>query len=99
MEFVLFSLVVLYLLPWIAAVARDHERQFLVLAVALLLGWSGIGWLAALAYALHSDPRPSLRREHPALRALDGGARVRRARAGPRLRSARPKRAAPLPRT
>ncbi len=71
MEFVAFSLFVGYLVPWIAAVAREHERHGAILAATLLFGWTGVGWLAALAYALTSDPHP------PApcpLRVIPGGA-------------------------
>jgi hypothetical protein len=69
-EFVAFSVFVGYLVPWIAAVAREHHRHGVILAATLLLGWTGIGWLAALAYALVSDPRP----EAPCpLRLIPGG--------------------------
>jgi hypothetical protein len=46
------ALLVIYLLPWIAAVAGQHPQDQGILAVTLLLGWTGVGWLAALAYAL-----------------------------------------------
>jgi len=56
MEFAAFALFVGYLVPWITAVAREHERQGLLLAANLLLGWTLIGWVAVLAYALMSEP-------------------------------------------
>jgi len=57
-EFVAFAVLVGYLLPWIAAVARQHHRHGPILAVTLLLGWTGFGWLLVLVYALTSDPQP-----------------------------------------
>lgn len=71
-EFFAFALFVGYLMPWIAAVAREHPRHGAILAFTLLLGWTGLGWMAALAYALMSDPHPS--RSRP-LRLIAGGAR------------------------
>jgi hypothetical protein len=70
-EFALFGLFVLYLTPWILAVAREHERQAVILAATLLLGWTGIGWLAILVWAARSDPRMH---PPPRLEALEGGA-------------------------
>lgn len=70
MEFVLFTLFVGYLVPWFTAVAHDHHRHAAILAWTLLLGWTGIGWIAALAYALRSDPHPP---RGPALRVVPGG--------------------------
>ncbi|MEE2665753.1 MAG: superinfection immunity protein [Myxococcota bacterium] len=64
-----FALFVGYLVPWIAAVAREHHRHGAVLAATLLLGWTGLGWLAALLYALTSDPQA----RRP-LRLIAGGA-------------------------
>ncbi len=60
-EFALVALLVVYLVPWIFAVAREHERHAAILAATLLTGWTGVGWLAALWWAVHSDPRPSAR--------------------------------------
>jgi hypothetical protein len=86
-EFVAFALFVGYLIPWIAAVARDHERHGVVLAVSLLLGWTIVGWLGALAYALASDPHPGARRRarrRPPLRLVVGGAAGAETGPGPR---------------
>ena len=59
------ALLVIYLLPWIAAVARQHPQDHGILAVTLLLGWTGVGWLAALAYALaSSSPEPRGASQH-----------------------------------
>lgn len=69
-----FALFVVYLMPWIAAVAREHEHHGAVLAANLLLGWTGIGWLAVLAYALRSVPRSASGLPRPQLRVVPGGA-------------------------
>ena len=67
MEFVLFGIFVVYLVPWLVAMARDHERPGAILAVNLLLGWTAVGWLAALAWAALSPTPAELeeRRERP----------------------------------
>lgn len=40
-----------YLLPIIVAAFRRHPRQRAIVRLNLLLGWTGIGWLYALAWA------------------------------------------------
>mgnify|MGYP002624503354 CR=1 FL=1 len=77
MEFAAFAFFVLYLLPWVAAVAREHERHAAILAANLLVGWTGLGWVA---FAVRSDPAPSrarARRNRPALHVVRGEAAVR----------------------
>ena len=79
-EFAAFAFFVLYLLPWVAAVAREHERHAAILAANLLVGWTGLGWVAVLAFAVRSDPAPSrarARRNRPALHVVRGEAAVR----------------------
>lgn len=51
-ELGLFALLVFYLVPFLVACARDHDFAMGVLAVNVLFGWTGIGWLVALAAAL-----------------------------------------------
>lgn len=41
-----------YLIPTIIAVKRDHASKGGVIAVNILLGWSAIGWIVALVWAL-----------------------------------------------
>lgn len=43
--------IVFYILPFCVAVVRAHHNAGAILAVNLLLGWTGIGWFAALAWA------------------------------------------------
>lgn len=58
-----------YCLPIIVAAYRRHRRRPAIAAVNLLLGWTVVGWLAALAWALRGSRRPVpavLRRGRPA---------------------------------
>ena len=65
MEYLLLTAFVLYLVPWIASIAREHHLHHRVLAANLAVGWTGIGWFAVLAYALKSSPTPPpASREH-----------------------------------
>ena len=43
-----------YWLPSIVAFARGSEGRFAILAVNFLLGWTGLGWIGALVWALVS---------------------------------------------
>jgi hypothetical protein len=56
-ELIPFFLLVFTIAPWILATARDHEHHGAILALTLLFGWTGIGWLAALAWALDAPKR------------------------------------------
>jgi hypothetical protein len=58
MEVALCLLFALYLAPFMVAARNDHERIGGVLAVNLLLGWTGIGWLVALRWARRPAPPP-----------------------------------------
>lgn len=49
-------LALLYFLPTIVAVNRGH-RVGGVLVLNVLFGWTGIGWMALLLWALLSYPR------------------------------------------
>lgn len=65
MEYVLVALLVVYIAPFTVAAGRDHPRARTILALNLTLGWTGIGWLAALAWAWpERDARPRLRVVH-----------------------------------
>jgi hypothetical protein len=52
MDMALMMLAAVYFLPFMIAAGRVPEMMFGVLAVNLLVGWTGIGWLAAMAMAL-----------------------------------------------
>jgi hypothetical protein len=44
-----------YLVPWSIAYARRHDKQVPIFLINLLLGWTLIGWLAALIWAFSAD--------------------------------------------
>jgi hypothetical protein len=48
----LFIVVLLYFLPSIVASKRDHPQLVAIIALNVLLGWTLIGWVAALVWAL-----------------------------------------------
>jgi len=41
-----------YFLPTIVAVARGHHNAFAIFLLNLLLGWTGLGWIFALVWAV-----------------------------------------------
>ena len=47
-------LIVLYFLPGINAFQRNHKDRTAILALNILLGWSGLGWIIALVSSLKS---------------------------------------------
>ena len=53
---VLFSLA-LYALPYLIARHRRHFNQTAIGLVTLFLGWTTLGWIAALIWAV-TDPEP-----------------------------------------
>jgi hypothetical protein len=46
---------VMYFIPSIVALARNKRDTFLIFLLNLFLGWSIIGWVIALVWALRSD--------------------------------------------
>lgn len=46
---------VLYFLPSIVAFARSKRDSGAILVLNLLLGWTAIGWVIALVWALRHD--------------------------------------------
>ena len=46
---------VLYFLPAIVAFARNKRDSVSILVLNLLLGWTAIGWVIALVWALRQD--------------------------------------------
>jgi hypothetical protein len=48
----------LYFLPWIIANHRHHPQQTPIFALNLLLGWTLIGWVIAIVWALTAFPAP-----------------------------------------
>ncbi len=70
MEYALFLVILLYLLPWMLAEAVEHPRRAWILALTLGLGWTGLVWVLGLAWVWRDWPRPSRR---PVLRLVDPG--------------------------
>jgi len=46
-----FFLLTLYLAPFLMAAARGHDGIGAILVANLLIGWTGIGWIALLAWS------------------------------------------------
>ena len=41
-----------YFLPGIIAIYREHHNRFAILALNFFLGWTLLGWVAALIWSL-----------------------------------------------
>lgn len=72
-ELVPLALVIVYLVPFMVAAARDHAWTVTLLVVNVLLGWTVVGWGLLLWWALRGeveslDDTP----KRPALRLLPG---------------------------
>jgi hypothetical protein len=50
--------------PWLIALTRGHHNLAAIFLLNLLLGWTFIGWVAALVWAF-TNPPPGLQRERP----------------------------------
>jgi hypothetical protein len=48
----------IYVVPGVIAQAREHPRAMAISMLNLLAGWTVIGWIGALAWALM--PKPAL---------------------------------------
>ncbi len=47
-----FALSLLFFLPAILAFLLSHSRRWAILILLFTLGWTGLGWLVALIWAL-----------------------------------------------
>lgn len=47
----------LYILPWGNAYSRGHHNAKAILVLNVFLGWTGIGWLAALIWSFTTPNR------------------------------------------
>lgn len=54
---VVITALVVYLLPWIIAVYRDHHQQGAIFVINVFLGWTFLGWVIALAMAASAVKR------------------------------------------
>ena len=48
----------LYMLPSFVALIRKHHNPGPLIVINALLGWTLVGWVAALAMAFSNPPRP-----------------------------------------
>ncbi len=53
--FMFFAIIITYFFPAIVAVARRKRNWGAIFALNLLAGWTFIGWVAALVWALACD--------------------------------------------
>jgi hypothetical protein len=53
--FVLIAIIITYFFPAIVPVARRKRNWGAILALNLLAGWTFVGWVAALVWALTHD--------------------------------------------
>jgi hypothetical protein len=54
-------LIVAYLVPTIVAAQRKHNKVGAIFALNLLLGWTLLGWVIALAWSVNDNTRDSRR--------------------------------------
>ena len=47
--------IVLYILPWLIARHREHKDTTVIGLLTVFLGWTTLGWIAALVWAF-TDP-------------------------------------------
>jgi len=47
---------VLYFLPWIIALVRGKRDTLGIFLLNFFLGWTFIGWIVALVWAVKADP-------------------------------------------
>lgn len=58
--FVIAAMMAVYFLPTLIAFFRDHRQQGPIFIICLLTGWTGIGWVVALAWSVSGQSkRPS----------------------------------------
>jgi ABC-type transport system involved in cytochrome c biogenesis permease component len=43
--------------PTIVAFVRKHPYQWVILAINVLLGWTGVAWIGALIWAIVGKPK------------------------------------------
>lgn len=52
MEFFVLLVIITYLVPSIVAGVRGHRNSTAITVLNVFTGWSGIGWLGCLVWAL-----------------------------------------------
>ncbi|NTW84185.1 MAG: superinfection immunity protein [Chlorobiaceae bacterium] len=51
-----FSAIIMYFLPTIVAMLRDHRQKLQVFILNLLAGWTFVGWIVAIVWACEKKP-------------------------------------------
>lgn len=51
-----FFIIVLYLLSGFVAILRGHHQWLAITVLDVLLGWTALGWVAALVWSLTAIP-------------------------------------------
>ncbi len=57
----LLALAALHFAPTFIAVSREHPRRIAIFVINLLFGWTVIGWVVALVWALSPPREPAAR--------------------------------------
>ena len=47
---------IVYFIPTIIAIKRDHPNKVAIILLNFLLGWVGIGWIGALIWSVLAIP-------------------------------------------
>ena len=55
----LIGLALIYLIPTFAAYSRGHRQATAIAALNVLLGWTILGWVGALIWAVSKQPAKS----------------------------------------
>lgn len=55
----LIPIFMLYMIPTWIAMSRAHQSWGAILALNLLTGWTGLGWIASLVWSLTHVPKKS----------------------------------------
>lgn len=57
-EILSITLASFYFLPFMVAAGRDHHLTVPILLTNFLTGWTGVGWVVSLAWAMLSPAEP-----------------------------------------
>jgi hypothetical protein len=60
--FTIAFLLVIYVLPSYIAVRRGHRGQSSIIIINILLGWTLVGWIVALAWSLTGNVKNKRRK-------------------------------------
>ncbi len=52
---ILMVTLIVYFFPAIIAKSRKHKNRSAIMALNFFLGWSGLGWIAALVWSLTAN--------------------------------------------